>query len=62
MSRTREVIEKEYQAGCMALGDRKYRIEVLQAEANSLVQKLADLNKEANELSAEPAKVVPSES
>ena len=49
-TRVREVIEKEYQQGCMALGDRKYRQAVLEAEITSLINKLSELNKEASDL------------
>ena len=49
-ARTRDVIEAEYQKGCMALGDRNYRIEVLKAEVAGLVNKLSELNKEASAL------------
>lgn len=56
MSRTRQDIEKEYQQMCMTLGDRNYRIQVLKAEVDELVRKLAELNKEASALEAEAPK------
>lgn len=41
-------IQNDYKEACAALGDRSYRIAVLQAEVHAIQNKLAELNKEAN--------------
>lgn len=49
-SREISAIQGEYKEACMALGDREYRIVVLQAEALQLKQRLQQLNQEASSL------------
>ena len=48
------VIQSEYKEVCAALGDREYRVAVLQAEAQQLKQRLQQLNAEASKI--EPKK------
>lgn len=53
------VIQNEYKEACAALGDREYRLAVLQAESVQLKQRLQQLNQEAAKI--EPKAEVASE-
>ncbi len=50
-------IQNDYKEACAALGDRSYRVAVLQAEIAQINNRLAELNKEADKIPKE----VPSE-
>lgn len=55
MSRTKEEITQEYGNTCAILGDRVFKSMALNNEISQIQQKLAELNKEANEVTAQPA-------
>ncbi len=48
-----EEIQSDYKEACAALGDRQYRVAVLQAEIQNVTNKLAALNKEADSIPKE---------
>lgn len=51
-----EDVQKEYIAACQAAGDMAYRIECFKAELQKLMDKMVELNKEANTLAEEAKK------
>lgn len=48
--RSKEVINQEYNLACATIGDRYFRVGILNNEILELNNKLVALNKEANEL------------
>lgn len=48
--RTKEQINQDYNLACATIGDRYFRVGILNNEIIELNNKLVELNKEANEL------------
>lgn len=51
--RTLEDIKRDYTNQCTIIGDRKYRIAFLESEVNTALNRIKELNEEANKLEKE---------
>lgn len=48
--RTKEEIDKDYTEQAMRLGDAHYKLKCIEHEINTIITKMAEINKEAKEL------------
>lgn len=51
--RTLEDVKRDYAGQCTIIGDRKYRMAVMEAEVNTALNRINELNEEANKLEKE---------